>query len=120
MPVITWVRTGTDNQKVQFAKAELPKVKPPMDSIPPDSGNGKTTGIPRGSAGALNAQIMQKIRYDADSRMIRLERETRWTLLDVNGVVMDFGFGCEIRVKSLRPGMYFVRTGRAIAKVLVR
>ncbi|MBQ5465088.1 MAG: family 43 glycosylhydrolase [Fibrobacter sp.] len=110
MPVITWVRTGTDNQKVQFVKAELPKVEPP-------------TGIVRGShgsAGALNAQIMQKIRYDADSRMIRLERETRWTLLDVNGVVMDFGFGREIRVKTLRPGMYFVRTDRATAKVLVR
>ena len=107
MPVITWVRTGTDNQKVQFAKAELPKVEPP-------------TGIVRGShgsAGALNAQF---VRYDADSRVIHLESETRWTLLDVNGVVMDFGFGCEIRVKSLRPGMYFVRTGRATAKVLVR
>lgn len=107
MPVITWVRTGTDNQKVQFAKAELPKVEPP-------------TGIVRGShgsAGALNALF---VRYDVDSRMIHLESETRWTLLDVNGVVMDFGFGSVIRVKSLRPGMYFVRTGRATAKVLVR
>ena len=117
MPVITWVRTGTDNQKVQFAKAELPKVKPPMDSIPPDSGNGKTTGIPRGSAGALNAQF---VRYDADSRMIRLERETRWTLLDVNGVVVRRGYGREIQVRSVRAGMYFVRTDRATAKVLVR
>jgi len=107
MPVITWVRTGTDNQKVQFAKAELPKVEPP-------------TGIVRrshDSAGALNAQF---VRYDADSRVIHLESETRWTLLDVNGVVMDFGFGCEIRVKSLRPGMYFVCTGRATAKVIVK
>jgi len=120
MPVITWVRTGTDNQKVQFAKAELPKVKPPMDSIPPDSGNGKTTGIPRGSAGALNALTMKKIRYDADSRVIRLESETRWTLLDVNGVVVRRGYGREIQVRSVRAGMYFVRTDRATAKVLVR
>ena len=107
MPVITWVRTGTDNQKVQFAKTELPKVEPP-------------TGIVRGShgsAGALNARC---VRYDADSRVFHLESESRWTLLDVNGVVMDFGFGCEIRVKSLRPGMYFVRTGRATAKVIVK
>lgn len=107
MPVITWVRTGTDNQKVQFAKTELPKVEPPT---------GIVWGV-RGSAGALNALF---VRYDADSRVIHLESETRWTLLDVNGVVMDFGFGSDIRVKTLRPGMYFVRTGRATAKVIVK
>lgn len=28
MPVITWVRTGTDNQKFKLEKAELPEIKP--------------------------------------------------------------------------------------------
>ena len=110
MPLITWVRTGTDNQKVQFAKAELPKVEPP-------------TGIvreSRGSAGALNAQTMQQVRYDASARVIRLEHETRWTLLDVNGVVVRRGFGREIQVHSVCSGMYFVRTDRATAKVMVK
>ena len=104
MPVITWVRTGTDNQKVQFAKAELPK----------------PTGIARGSAVALNASVMQQVRYDASARVIRLGAEASWALLDVNGVVVRRGYGREIQVRSVRSGMYFVRTDFAIAKVLVK
>ncbi len=104
MPVITWVRTGTDNQKVQFAKAELPK----------------PTGIARGSAGALNAQTMQQVRYDASARVIHLGAEASWFLLDVNGVVVRRGYGREIQVRSVRSGMYFVRAGQNTAKVLVK
>ena len=40
MPVITWVRTGTDNQKFQFNAAKLPETVPvdtmSRDSIPLD------------------------------------------------------------------------------------
>ena len=118
MPVITWVRTGTDNQKVQFAKAELPKVEPPMDS-----GNGGTTGIAhgtRGSMDALSASALQQVRYDVGARVIRLAAETSWALLDVNGVVVRRGYGREIQVRSIRSGMYFVRTTHTTAKVLVR
>ena len=107
MPVITWVRTGTDNQKVQFAKTELPK----------------PTGIAhgtRGSMDALNASVMQQVRYDASARVIRLGAEASWALLDVNGVVVRRGYGREIQVRSVRSGMYFVRTDFAIAKVLVK
>ena len=107
MPVITWVRTGTDNQKVQFAKAELPK----------------PTGIAHGSRGsmdALNASSLQQVRYDASARVIRLGADASWALLDVNGVVVRRGYGREIQVRSVCSGMYFVRTARATAKVLVR
>ena len=118
MPVITWVRTGTDNQKVQFTKAELPKVEPPTDS-----GNGGTTGIVHGSRGfmdALNAPALQQVRYDASARVIRLAVDASWALLDVNGVVVRRGYGREIRVRSVRSGMYFVLAGKNTAKVLVR
>lgn len=110
MPVITWVRTGTDNQKVQFAKAELPKVEPP-------------TGIAHGSRGpmdALNTSTLQQIYYDASARVIRLDSEASWALLDVNGVIVRRGYGREIQVRSVRSGMYFVRTARATAKVFVK
>ena len=118
MPVITWVRTGTDNQKVQFAKAELPKVEPPTDS-----GIGGTTGIAhglRGSMDALNAPSLQQVRYDASARVIRLGADASWALLDVNGVVVRRGYGREIQVRSVCSGMYFVRTARATAKVFVK
>ena len=118
MPVITWVRTGTDNQKVQFAKAELPKVEPPTDS-----GNGGTTGIAHGSRGfmdALNAPALQQVRYDASARVIRLAVDASWALLDVNGVVVRRGYGREIRVRSVRSGMYFVLAGKNTAKVFVK
>ena len=118
MPVITWVRTGTDNQKVQFTKAELPKVEPPTDS-----GNGGTTGIAHGSRGfmdALNAPALQQVRYDASARVIRLAVDASWALLDVNGVVVRRGYGREIRVRSVRSGMYFVRTVLTTAKVFVK
>ena len=121
MPVITWVRTGTDNQKVQFAKAELPNVEPPTDS-----GNGGMTGIAHGSrvsygsASALNATALQQVRYDASARVVRLGAEASWALLDVNGVVVRRGYGREIQVRSVRSGMYFVRTAHATAKVLVK
>ena len=110
MPVITWVRTGTDNQKVQFAKAELPKVEPP-------------TGIAHGSRGsmdALNVLTLQQVHYDASARVIRLGVDASWTLLDVNGVVMRRGYGREISVRSVCSGMYFVRAARTTAKVLVK
>ena len=122
MPVITWVRTGTDNQKVQFAKADLPKVEPPKDSSNvetlPDSGVGNWTGLELSRAvGALPVRFLV---YDGAARVIHLGAEASWALLDVNGVVVRRGYGREINVRSVRSGMYFVRTGRTAAKVMVR
>lgn len=110
MPVITWVRTGTDNQKVQFAKAELPKVEP-------------STGIAHGSRGSMDALktlTLQQVRYDASARVIHLGADASWALLDVNGVVVRRGYGREISVRSVRSGKYFVRAGKNTAKVFVK
>ena len=123
MPLITWVRTGTDNQKIKLVKAELPKVEPPKDSvpndsIPADSGVGDRTGLEM--ARAVGATPVRFAIYDGSARLIRLSQSASWALLDVNGVVVRRGYGHEIGVKSVRAGVYFVRSGRATAKVVVR
>lgn len=47
MPIITWVRTGTDNQKIQFKAAELPAVVEPesSSSVIIDSGEESSSSI---------------------------------------------------------------------------
>ncbi len=120
MPVITWVRTGTDNQKIKLVKTDLPKVEPPKDTSkvsPPDSGNGDLTGL--GSVHATEALLAKFAVYDGAARMIHLTQNAKWTLLDVNGIAVRRGFGREINVRSVRSGMYFVRTGTRIAKVVL-
>ena len=128
MPLITWVRTGTDNQKIKLVKAELPKVEPPKDSvpndsiprdsIPSDSGNGGTTGLELSrAASAMPARFAV---YDGAARVIRLAKTMDWAVLDLNGVVVRRGYGHEINAKNMRPGVYLVRYGSMNAKVMVR
>jgi len=120
MPVITWVRSGTDNQKIKLVKTDLPKVEPPKDTSkvsPPDSGNGDLTGL--GSVHATEALLAKFAVYDGAARVIHLTQNVKWTLLDVNGVVVRRGYGCEIQVRSVRSGMYFVRTAHTTAKVVL-
>ncbi len=120
MPLITWVRTGTDNQKIRLVKTDLPKVEPPKDTSkvsPPDSGNGDLTGL--GSAHSTEALLTKFAVYDGAARVIHLTQNAKWTLLDVNGVVVRRGYGREINVRSVCSGLYFVRTGTRIAKVVL-
>ena len=120
MPLITWVRTGTDNQKIRLVKTDLPKVEPPKDTskvTPPDSGNGDLTGL--GSVHSTEALLTKFAVYDGAARVIHLTQNAKWTLLDVNGVVVRRGYGCEINVRSVCSGLYFVRTGTRIAKVVL-
>ncbi len=120
MPLITWVRTGTDNQKIRLVKTDLPKVEPPKDTskvTPPDSGNGDLTGL--GSVHSTEALLTKFAVYDGAARVIHLTQNAKWTLLDVNGVVVRRGYGREINVRSVCSGLYFVRTGTRIAKVVL-
>ncbi len=120
MPLITWVRTGTDNQKIRLVKTDLPKVEPPKDTskvTPPDSGNGDLTGL--GSVHSTEALLTKFAVYDGAARVIHLTQNVKWTLLDVNGVVVRRGYGREINVRSVCSGLYFVRTGTRIAKVVL-
>ena len=89
MPLITWVRTGTDNQKIKLVKAELPQENPPV-------------GLEREHvAGASLAKTMG------------------WTVFDANGVVVHRGYGHEINAKNMRPGAYFVRSGSMSSRVIL-
>ena len=120
MPLITWVRTGTDNQKIRLVKTDLPKVEPPKDTSkvsPPDSGNGDLTGF--GSVHSTEALLTKFAVYDGAARVIHLTQNAKWTLLDVNGVVVHRGYGREINVRSVCSGLYFVRSGTRIAKVVL-
>ena len=120
MPLITWVRTGTDNQKIRLVKTDLPKVEPPKDTSkvsPPDSGNGDLTGF--GSVHSTEALLTKFAVYDGAARVIHLTQNAKWTLLDVNGVVVRRGYGREINVRSVCSGLYFVRSGTRIAKVVL-
>ena len=128
MPLITWVRTGTDNQKIKLVKADLPKVEPPKDSvpndsiptdsIPADSGVGDRTGLELSrAASAMPARFAV---YDGAARVIRLAKTVDWAVLDLNGVVVRRGYGHEINAKNMRSGVYFVRSGVKFAKVMVR
>jgi hypothetical protein len=104
MPLITWVRTGTDNQKIKLVKAELPKEDTPTG-----------LSLARGEAGKVRFAS-----YDGAARVIRLAASVNWTVFDVNGVVVRRGYGQEINAKTMRPGVYFVRSGSLNAKVMVR
>ena len=103
MPLITWVRTGTDNQKIKLVKTELPKVETPTGF-----------SLARGEAGKVRFAS-----YDGAARVIHLAASTNWTLFDVNGVVVRRGYGQEINAKAMRPGVYFVRSRNLNSKVVI-
>ena len=108
MPLITWVRTGTDNQKIKLVKTDLP----------PDSGVGDRTSLELSHA--ASALLARFAAYDGAARVIRLAKTVDWAVLDLNGVVVRRGYGHEINAKNMRPGVYFVRSGSMNAKVMVR
>lgn len=141
MPVITWVRTGTDNQKVKFVKALAPdpvlssssseassssfeessssseeamNSEVGMSSSEQGSGAGEEVSSSSSETDALQnrLEIQQSMRYDAAVKTVFLAKEARWVVFDVNGVVVQRGFGREIRMTSLRSGVYLVKSGR--------
>ena len=110
MPLITWVRTGTDNQKIKLEKVTLPEVIPPADT---------TKDTVRTALFERLLDAPSGFYYDANSRIVHLGAFTEWSLLDVNGVVLRRGSGCEFRMGFIRAGAYFVRYGKRTAKIIV-
>jgi arabinan endo-1,5-alpha-L-arabinosidase len=51
------------------------------------------------------------ITYDRENGFVHLAVDAPWSLLDVNGVVLKNGSGREIDMRSLRRGIYLVRSG---------
>ena len=132
MPVITWVRTGTDNQKMKLEKAELLVEVPEVSSSSESSSSvaqGASDGVESSSSVvapsssepplSLNmARVEGGVRYDAASRTVYAEKDLNWFVFDANGVAVAAGFGREIRLNAFRAGTYFVRFGKNNLKVV--
>lgn len=128
MPVITWVRTGTDNQKFKLEKAELPEIKP--ESI--SSSSEVKTDAPNSSAvenaEKISSSSEKKLEGVPDSvssssserasiavQKMQMLPPENWMVFDANGVPVAKGYSREIPVKSLRSGVYFVRFGNSMS-----
>lgn len=128
MPVITWVRTGTDNQKFKLEKAELPEIKP--ESI--SSSSEVKTDAPNSSAvenaEKISSSSEKKLEGLPDSvssssserasiavQKMQMLQPENWIVFDANGVPVAKGYSREIPVKSLRSGVYFVRFGNSMS-----
>ncbi|MDY6284217.1 MAG: glycoside hydrolase family 43 protein [Fibrobacter sp.] len=155
MPVITWVRTGTDNQKVQLQKAEAPErvssssvavlssssavVSSSSEALSSSSEafSSSSEAFSSSSEEALNSEVgtssssettglqnrvavEQSMRYDAAMQTVFFSENTRWAVFDVNGVALYRGFGREIRMNSLRSGVYLVKSGAKNMRILHR
>lgn len=149
MPVITWVRSGTDNQKVKFVKALAPD--PVLSSSSSEASSSSFEESSSSSEEAMNSEvgmssseqgsgageealssssetdalqnrleIQQSMRYDAAVKTVFLAKEARWVVFDVNGVAVQRGFGREIRMTSLRSGVYLVKSGRENLRIRSR
>lgn len=138
MPVITWVRTGADNQKVQFAKANPPVVPvsssseevKPVSSSADDPASSETVvasssseSVEPASSGtmSLNAPVVSgtAMRYDASVKTVFLSKAASWSVFDMNGVAVRKGQGLEIHLDNLRQGMYLVRSKGQMMRVPV-
>ncbi|MCQ2096752.1 MAG: family 43 glycosylhydrolase [Fibrobacter sp.] len=120
MPIITWVRTGTDNQKIQFMAAELPVVSEP------ESSSSSSPSIAEGNSSSSTDAILKTavlkggttMSYDQTAGMVHLKNESHWTILSLNGHVIQCGFGSLVNLKSLRSGTYLVLSGKESLKVV--
>ncbi|MCL4102520.1 hypothetical protein MMG03_002122 [Fibrobacter succinogenes] len=131
MPLITWVRTGTDNQKIQFKAAELPKdpessssdVVPNSSSSVILSGSEESSNCENSSDENCKTGLRLKVEkpsmnYDMSAGIVRLENDSHWTIFTLNGNVVQCGFGSRIALKSMPKGTYLVRVGRETLKIV--
>lgn len=146
MPVITWVRTGADNQKIKMVKAKAPELssssvapevsssseKPAVSSSSeaPSSSNSENTDVDSniteaivyGGAGARNgawngAWNDADFKYDDATRTVYLGTSNSWAVLDLNGTVIKKGTGNQIQMSNFRPGVLLVRSGKMMMKI---
>lgn len=158
MPVITWVRTGTDNQKVQLQKAQAPervssssaavfssssavvssssKALSSSSDVLSSSSEGVANLEVGSSSSEQGAEVLssssetaslqngvaveQSMRYDAAMQTVFFTEKARWAVFDVNGVALQRGFGREIRMHTLRSGVYLVKSGAKSMRILYR
>ena len=116
MPVITWVRSGTDNQKVQFRPIDLPVEQDSsvVDSMKQEDSSVDTTLV------LLQGERMKgrTMYYDRTSLTVFFSGERLWTLFGMDGSVIRCGFGRRVSLGNLPSGSYLVRSGNESLKAV--
>ena len=56
--------------------------------------------------------------YDRPNALVRLSVESSWSLFDMNGVVLNRGYGREIHLNSKPRGIYLVRAGNREFRII--
>lgn len=119
MPVITWVRTGTDNQKVRFDAVALPE--PPVSSSSSAilSSSSYDISSSSGTASIVSSEKIGMSRLLSFSRNagIRFSEPVDYMVLDVQGNVIRKGFGAEIPASFVNSGVYLLKFNGKIQKI---
>lgn len=110
MPIITWVRSGTDNQKIQFAAATLPES---VSSSSVEESSSSTEVL----ATQVEGPVSVKVLHASRSVGIILSRPADFMMMDVQGNVINKGFGSRISAEKARPGLYLLKMNGKIQKI---
>lgn len=89
MPLITWVRTGADNQKIQFEYVR----------------DIETLSLTIPKAG------IKRIQWNSKTKIVSWEGVSSWALFDLSGRVISQAKGESANLNSVKPGCYFIRVG---------
>lgn len=89
MPVITWVRTGADNQKIQLEWLR-------------EIGTVDITTHAAESVGGLN--------YQPEMRIVELGTVANWQVFSVSGALIQQGSGQKVDLNSFKTGVYIVKS----------
>lgn len=119
MPLITWVRTGTDNQKFKFEKVDLPEESSSSEDLPNSSSSELSSESSSGDdpQGILAENRSVHALWNLPNEIV-LNSPEKWAVFDLNGVPRMLGFGRKIELKNLRAGVYIVRFGSNFSRRL--
>ena len=89
MPLITWVRTGADNQKVQleFVRA----IEPPL---------------------LLSTRMAHEkaIYFNSKTKIVSWKNASSWSVFDLSGRLISKGKGESLNMSSFKEGCYLIKT----------
>lgn len=132
MPVITWVRTGADNQKVKLAKAIPPAVESESSSSVKESSssvvaeNSSSSEDVSSSSAEITSLVAAPQKFGARivgvSRAdgLRFSQTADYALMNLHGMVVARGHAAQVSVRDLAPGAYVIRLGGRIQKIELR
>lgn len=119
MPVITWVRSGTDNQKVRFDAVTLPEPPESSSSSAITSSSSYEISSSSGTASFVSAEKIGNPQLVSFSRNagIRFSEPVDYMMMDVQGNVLHKGFGAEIPAAIMKSGVFLLKFGGKIQRI---